>query len=166
MTTYEPPPYQPTPQAPYYPAVPRHRPFGVTLLAILEILYGILLLIASFALFGAAYLIGSQEFIDMLGPNAPQWLIDAGPVIFGAIGVVILIMAIIAFLLAWGFLKGKRWAWILGIIFTILSILGSIFSAATSLSLSGIATLGLSILIPVIVLIYLLLPSTKAWFTR
>jgi hypothetical protein len=140
---------------------------GVTILAILDILYGILLLIGSLAFVAVAFLFGSQEFIDMLGQNnVPQWLIDAGSVFFGVLGVVLLVMAIIAFLLAWGFLKGKRWAWWLGVIFAVLNILGSIVSAVGTGTLSGVATLGISILIPVIILIYLLLPTTKAWFTQ
>jgi hypothetical protein len=140
---------------------------GVTILAILDILYGILLLIGSLAFVAVAFLFGSQEFIDMLGQNnVPQWLIDAGSVFFGVLGVVLLVMAIVAFLLAWGFLKGKRWAWWLGVIFAVLNILGSIVSAVGTGTLSGVATLGISILIPVIILIYLLLPTTKAWFTQ
>ena len=132
----------------------------------MEILYGIVVLLGGLVLFGVAYLVGSQDLIDQLGPNVPQWLINAGPALFGALGLVLVIMAIIAFLLAWGFLKGKHWAWVLGIVFMVLNILGSVISAVGSGSLSGIATLGFSILIPVIILIYLLLPSTKAWFTQ
>lgn len=166
MTVSEPPPYQPPPQPAYTVAPPRHRPLGVTILAILMILYGIVVLLGALALFGVAAFIGSQQFFDMLGPNVPQWLIDAGPTIFAVLAVVLLIMALIAFLLGWGFLKGKHWAWVLGIIFTVLNILGSVVSAIFSGSLASIATLGLSILIPVIILIYLLLPNTKAWFIR
>lgn len=166
MTTSEPPPYQPVQQPPYYTAPPRHRPLGVTILAILEILYGILVLLGALGLFAVTAFIGSQQFLDMLGPNVPQWLIDAGPTVFAVLAVVLLIMALIAFLLGWGFLKGKHWAWVLGIIFTVLNILGSVVSAVFSGSLVSIATLGFSILIPVLILIYLLLPHTKAWFTR
>lgn len=162
--TYDRPP-QPV-QGPYHPPEQRQRPFGVTLLAILNILYGIVLLIGSLALFAAAFLFTSQEFIDMLGPNVPQWLIDAGPLLFGALGVMLLIMAAIAFLLAWGFLRGKRWSWWLAIIFAVLNILSSGVSAIGAGTLGGVATLGASILIPVIILVYLLLPTTKAWFTQ
>ena len=161
MTTYQPPP----PQAPYYPVPQRHRPLGVTLLAILEIFSGLLTLIAALGMFALAALTGSQEIIDAIGPEAPQWFIDSGPIVFGVIGVVFLIIALVAFLLAWGFLKGKKWAWIIGIIFAVLSILSSIGQSLLTGTLASIATLGLSILIPVIILVYLLLPNTKAWFT-
>jgi hypothetical protein len=164
MTTYQPPPYPQQPQAQYYPPV-RRRPLGVTIMAILMILYGILMVVVSLALFGLAALSSMQEIIDQLGTDIPQWLIDAAPIYFGIAGVVVLIFAIIAFLLAWGFLKGKRWAWIVGVIFVVLNIISTVISAIVTGSLAGIATLGLSILIPVIVLVYLLLPSTKAWFT-
>jgi hypothetical protein len=163
--TYDQPIPQPV-QGPYYPPVQRSRPLGVTILAILGILYGILLLIGALALLVVAFLFGSQEFIDMLGQNLPQWLINAGTLFFGVLGIVVLIMAIIAFLLAWGFLRGKRWSWWLGIIFAALNILGSVVSAVGTGTLSGVVTLGISILIPVIILIYLLLPTTKAWFTQ
>lgn len=165
MTTYEPPPYtQPPPQGAYYPPV-RRRPLGVTILAILMIIDGIFLLISSLGLFGLATLMSSQDFLDQLGQDVPQWILEMGPTLFAALGVVLLIMAIIAFFLAWGFLKGKRWAWIIGIIFVVLSIASSVVSSLASLSVAGLATMGLSILIPVLILVYLLLPTTKAWFT-
>jgi len=165
MTTYEPPPYTQQPPAQYYQPPARHRPLGVTILAILMILYGILMLIGSLALFGLAALSSMQEVIDQLGTEIPQWLIDAAPLYFGIAGVVVLIVAIVAFLLAWGFLKGKRWAWIVGVIFLVLNILGTIVSTVITGTLAGIVGLGVSILIPVLILVYLLLPSTKAWFT-
>lgn len=165
MTTYEPPPYTQQPPAQYYQPPARHRPLGVTILAILMILYGILMLVGSLALFGLAALSSMQEVIDQLGTQIPQWLIDAAPLYFGIAGVVVLIVAIVAFLLAWGFLKGKRWAWIVGVIFLVLNILGTIVSTVLTGTLAGIVGLGVSILIPVLILVYLLLPSTKAWFT-
>ncbi len=165
MTTYEPPPYaQPQPQGPYYPPA-RSRPLGVTILAILMIIEGVFLLIGSLGLFGLATLMSSQDFLDQLGQDVPGWILEMGPALFGALGVVLLIMAIVAFFLAGGFLKGKRWAWMIGVIFVILSIVSSVVSSLASLSLANLATMGLSILIPVLILVYLLLPSTKAWFT-
>jgi hypothetical protein len=143
----------------------RHRPLGVTILAILEILSGLISLIAALGMFALAALSSSQELIDAIGPDAPQWFVDSGATVFAIIGVVFLIIALVAFLLAWGFLKGKKWAWIVGIIFAVLSVLSSLGQALLTGTLASIATLGISILIPVIILVYLLLPNTKAWFT-
>lgn len=161
----QPPPYQPQ-AAPYYPAPERRRPLGVTLLAILEILSGIGMLFIALGMFALAALTSNQDFIDAIGPDVPQWIIDNGGVLFGVMGGVMLIFAFVAFLLAWGFLKGKGWARLIGIIFAVLSIISSVISGIATGSLFSIATLGFSIIIPVLILVYLLLPSTKAWFTH
>ncbi len=145
--------------APYPPQ--RSRPLGVTILAILEIIGGIFMLIAAFAMFAVGAVIDNQQFIDQLGTDVPQWFLDLGPTIFLGIGLVLLIMAIVAFILAWGFLKGKRWAWFLGVIFAVLNIISGVVSL-----ISGTPTGILSIAIPVIILIYLMMASTKAWFNR
>lgn len=81
-------------------------------------------------------------------------------------GVVILIFALVAFLLAWGFLKGKRWARTVGIIFAILQIISVVGSTLATGAISGFASLGVSIIIPILILIYLMMASTKAWFTQ
>jgi hypothetical protein len=162
MSTYQ-PPSQP---APYYPEPRRHRPIGVTILAILEILTGVLSLLASFGFFVLGAIVGSQDLKDQLGPNVPQWILDNGPVFFAGIGVLFLLFAIVAFLLAWGFLRGKSWARVVGIVFAVLNIAGSIVSALVSGNVVNIATVGFSVIIPVVILLYLMLPSTKTWFTQ
>jgi hypothetical protein len=138
----------------------------VTILAILEILGGLLSLLASFGFFVLAAIVGSQDLKNQLGPNVPQWIIDNGPTFFAGIGVVFLIFAIVAFLIAWGFLRGKRWARIVGIVFAILNIAGSLVSALVSGNVFNIATVGFSVIIPVVILLYLMMPNTKAWFTQ
>ena len=49
--------------------------------------------------------------------------------LFLILGVVLLVFAIVAFILAWGFLKGKKWAWWLGVIFSVLQIISGAFAA-------------------------------------
>lgn len=135
------------------------RPLGVTILAILEVLVGILMLISSLGMFALSAFIDDEEFLSQLGTEVPQWLLDSGPTFFIILGVVFLIFAIFTFLLAWGFLKGKKWAWWLGIILAVLQIISGVVSILTS-GISGI----ISTLIPVLILIYLIQPSVKNWF--
>jgi hypothetical protein len=162
MTTYQP---QPQP-APYYPAPKRNRPIGVTILAILEILTGLGTLLAALGMFAIAALSTNQEIIDQLGPDVPTWLIDTAPALFAALGAIFLIIAIVSFILAWGFLRGKSWARIIGIVFAVISIGMSIVSAVISFSAVGLVSLGFSVIIPVIILLYLMTANVKAWFNQ
>lgn len=162
MTTYQ-PPAQP---APYYPAPQRHRPIGVTILAILQILGGLGALLISLGMFGLAALFGTTEFLNQYGDQISQWILDLGTTFFVVMGVLFLIFAIVSFILARGFLRGKRWARIVGIILAVIEIASVIITAISSGNVLNIATVGFSALIPIIILLYLMLPSTKAWFTQ
>jgi hypothetical protein len=162
-------PYPPPPGSPYQPYPPyapyRKRPLGVTLLAILEILAGLFSLLASFGLFAIAALINVEEVRQQVSDQLPQWILDNAPVIFGVLGVVFLITAIVALVLAWGFLKGKRWARIVAIVLVVLGIINTVVQAIL-LGGTSVLTVGISIIIPVLIVIYLQMPNVKAWFTQ
>jgi len=156
----------PAQPAPYIPAQQRNRPFGVTILAILQILGGLGMLLLSLLFFGLAALFGTStmfpEFRDML----PQWFVDMGTVAFLVLAIIVLIVAIISFLLARGFLHGKRWARMVGIVLAALEIVGAVVTAVASGNVSNIASVGFTAIIPIVILLYLMLPNTKAWFTQ
>lgn len=137
----------------------KNRPLGVTILAILEVLVGILMLFLSFGMFLVSAIINDETFLTQIDVEVSQMLLDLGPMVLAIIGVVFLILAILTFVLAWGFLKGKKWAWWLGIILAVLQIISGVVSIFTS-GFSGI----ISTLIPVLILIYLIQPSVKNWF--
>ncbi len=92
------------------------RPIGITLLAVIQILIGVLGFLVSLAIIGVAALFSTVPTIGTL---------------IGSVGVVI--GGVFAFFsLIWlatgvGFLHGKGWAWTLGMIFTIISILGAAY---------------------------------------
>lgn len=142
----------------------RQRPFGVTILAILDILMGLASLVGALGMFAIAALIGSDAIREAIGNAVPQWVIDNATIIFGALGAITLLTGILAFLLAYGFLNGKRWAWVLGIAFGVFSIASSVVQSLL-LGTFNIVTVGFSILIPVLIIVYLLQPNVKAWFT-
>src|SRR2546425_11695238 len=104
------------------------RPIGITILGIIEILIGVLGLLVSIAIIGVSALFSTLPTVGTL---------------IGAVGVVI--GGVFAFFsLIWlatgvGFLHGKGWAWTLGMIFTILSILGAAYVAFTGFSQAGYA---------------------------
>jgi len=101
----------------------RHsRPAGVTILAVLEILIGIVGLLASLAIIGFSALASTIPTIGSL---------------VGTLGLVIggvaLFFSVIWLATGIGFLHGSGWAWTLGMIFSILSLLGAVGALAIGL---------------------------------
>jgi hypothetical protein len=78
-----------------------------------------------------------------------------------AIGVVLLAIAIVSFLVAYGLLKGLGWAWTVTVILSIISIVFNAISIATG----NIASI-ISIIISAIILYYLYRPHVKAYFGK
>ena len=121
------------------------RPTGVTILAILEIVSGIIAIVFG-ALFGA--LMGALGMgIDMMGKESG--------VIFGVIGVVTVSLGVISFVMAWGLLKGKSWAWTITLILTVISLI---------FDLPSMNVIGL--IIDIVILYYLFRPHVKAYFGK
>jgi hypothetical protein len=126
------------------------RPIGITLLAIIQILIGVLGLLASLAIIGVAALFSTLPTVGTL---------------LGTVGVVI--GGVFAFFsLIWlatgiGFLHGKGWAWTLGMIFTVLSILGAAYVAFI-----GIYQAGYALVFWIIMIIYLTRHHVKVFFGK
>jgi hypothetical protein len=104
------------------------RPAGVTILAILEILIGTAGLLISLAIIGLSAL---ATAIPAIGS------------IVGTIGLVIggiaLFFSIVWFATGIGFLHGRGWAWTLGMVFSVLSLLGAIVALSTGLITGAVA---------------------------
>ena len=113
------------------------KPIGIVILAVLQ------------ALSALVYLI--------LGLTVLIALLPLG--IFAILGaffsLIFLIIGIIGLILAWGLWKTKKWAWLWTLIVNILGILGGIMNP-----MANIIPLAISI----IIVIYLLLPTTRAAF--
>jgi hypothetical protein len=126
------------------------RPIGITLLAIIQILIGVLGLLASLAIIGVAALFSTLPTVGTL---------------LGTVGIVI--GGVFAFFsLIWlatgiGFLHGKGWAWTLGMIFTVLSILGAAYVAFI-----GIYQAGYALVFWIIMIIYLTRHHIKVFFGK
>ncbi len=103
------------------------RPTGITILAVLEILIGVIGLLASLAIIGLSALAATLPSIGLL---------------VGTIGLVIsgvfLFFSLVWLATGFGFLHGKGWSWTLGMIFSILSILGAVGALTAGLITGGI----------------------------
>lgn len=153
----------------------RKRPIGVTIIAILTIIGGILLLFAGITLVTLAPIISQINVVDnnntsnssitlningtnVTIPNNTLFILGGFMGVFGGVFIVI---GIASFVVAWGLLKGKVWAWIVTIIITIISIVLNIISiiAGSIESIVGLIING-------IIIYYLYRPSVKSYFGR
>ena len=106
------------------------RPVGITILAVLEILIGIVGFLASLAIIGLSALLSTLPRVgSLLGT-------------FGLIiGAAVLFFSIIWLATGAGFLHGRGWSWTLGMIFSVLSLLGAIGALTIGLITGGVGGL-------------------------
>ena len=125
------------------------RPTGVTIIAILDVLGGLFFCVIGGLLLLAAALLG-----NVISEYLPAYITGG---VIGAIGGFMMIIGVINFVIAYGFWNGRGWAWTLGAIFSVLSIIIGIISLP-----GGIP----GIIIYAIVLYYLTRPYVKRFFGK
>jgi hypothetical protein len=126
------------------------RPIGITILGIIEILIGVLGFLVSVAMIGVSALFSTIPRVGTL---------------IGTVGVVIggvfLFFSLVWLATGVGFLHGRGWAWTLGMIFTVLSILG-----AALVAFSGLYQAGYALGFWVLMILYLTRSRVKAFFGK
>jgi hypothetical protein len=161
------------------------RPFGVTIVAILAIIDGIILLSAGIlSIYIVTTLVNqvtetldenltailgnlSSEFGDNLTggiqtssqfPGSLENSLVTAALVASAVGIAI---GIAFFVLAWGLFTGKKWAWIITVILAIISVVFSIFALVGG----GFINI-INIIIGGVILYYLYRPNVKAYFGK
>ena len=151
------------------------RPIGVTIIAILAIIGGILLLFGGIAFVALAPILSQINMNDnnttsnssiSLNINGTDVTIPKNTIFIfggflGVIGVMLIVIGIASFVVAWGLLTGKGWAWIVTIIIAIISIILNII-----LIVSGSYESIIGLIIDGIIIYYLYRPSVKSYFGR
>ena len=150
---------------------PKSRPTGVTIIAILNIIGGIIMLLIGLgvAIAGAIIpFVPQSELQQQQQQNLTTDDIDLSqvpPSFLGggilAIGGIVIAIGILSFVVAYGLLKGRRWAWTLTVILSIISIV----LAAISIAAGSVPSI-ISIIISGIILYYLYRPHVKAYFGK
>jgi hypothetical protein len=154
------------------------RPLGVTIIAILQIIGGVIMLIFGIGLIILGAVVPTLppsvfNQTDIQGnltaaqipippsdsPMAVQTFLGGLGIAFG---VVLVAIAIVSFVVAYGLLKGKGWAWTVAIILSIISIVWNAITLVTAANFGGI----ISIIISGIILYYLFRPHVKAYFGK
>ena len=116
------------------------RPIGVTIFAILSMIIGLLSILSG---------------IDTISNLESE---------IGLIGILILIIGFMALPSGYGLLKGKRWAWTLSIGVAIVNIMRNIVELV--LETLDTTTAIITIIIWVLIIAYLMKPSTKAFCSK
>ena len=152
----------------------KHRPTGVTIIAILTIIEGILLVLAGISL------VAIGGFISTSSTSTSHTISQFLGVIAAAIGGVLLVIGIGYLVMFYGLLKGKTWAWTITVILLLIGIaiqiismaIGGILTASagnstsTNESLSEIIGTIIGLAINIIILYYLYRPHVKAFFGK
>jgi hypothetical protein len=134
------------------------RPTGVTIIAILNIIGGIIMLIGGIAAAAVGAVLPSLPISESDLSGVPPMFLGAGAI---AIGVILIIIGILSFVVAYGLLKGMGWAWTLTLVLSIISIVLNAISIASG-NFGGI----ISIIISAIIVYYLYRPHVKAFFGK
>lgn len=129
----------------------RQRPGGVTLLATLQILLGILFFFGAFALTVAGF--GLPEVF----PHVRLF-----PVRLFVVAIVLFVLAAIELGLAFGVWSGIGWAWGSSLAFAVLGVVFFVFSLFLRPGLGEIVAL----IIDLLVLYYLMQPKVQAYFGK
>lgn len=135
----------------------KERPVGISILAVAYILLAILSLVWSGIVFGVGGL--TSLFGGLFGAQN----MAAFGASSGWSGFVGIIAAIFQFIIAFGLLALKRWSWFLALIgvgITVIQGIIGVFSGGPFAFMCGI----LGLIVPVIILVYLLLSSTRQAF--
>ncbi len=144
------------------------RPTGVTVLAVLSILAGIVFLIGGVGAIALGVVIGTyagSQITSSLATAGYSGLASLGAgtiaAILTVIGAVVLILGILYLAVGVGFLGGKGWAWTLGMIGFIIGIVLNIVQIAF-----GAYTNAIGLIIGIFIVYYLTRPHVKGFFGK
>lgn len=130
------------------------RPVGITLLGILQVLLGIAALTIGLSFLGAAdQIIGGLPGPQGIPPER-SWAVG--------IGWALVLLGLLAWVYAYGLFKLKPWAWWVTLVPQVLSMVGTLFAAATGQA--GSPQLLFSLILPLGIVYYLFRPEVKQAF--
>jgi len=155
------------------------RPLGVTVIAILIVIGGIMSLFGGISLvIVGAFL--STAFTDV--STSSPFIGSFFGILSAALGAVLLVVGIGYIIMSYGLLKGKGWAWTITIILTLIGVAINIISAITggvsnmstinnmnddaNSFIYGIVGSAIGIAISVVIIYYLYRPHVKLFFGK
>lgn len=131
------------------------RPLGVTVLAVLELLFGVIATALGGIFVAGSQMVASAASLAGLGSVSASTL-GTFVEVFGG---VLVIGGLAGIVIGWGFWTGKNWARIIAMILNVVGAAGGLL-----ILVIGVGTGLILLLIDVAILWYLLRPSVKAYF--
>ena len=135
------------------------RPTGITILAILAIVGGVLSLFGALALIAAGALVAGGT----LAANGTTYPASAAGALY-ALGVIFLVLGVLDIVVGIGFFRLSPWAWMLGIILQGVGLVLAI--AEIALKYSSLNSEILGMIVSAGILVYLLTPGVRQAFGR
>ena len=132
------------------------RPVGITLLGILQVLFGAVALIIGLGLLAFTDAIVGHFATAPAIPLERSWVTG--------IGWALIPLALLAWAYAYGLFKLKAWAWWATLIPQVLSLMGTLLAASTGQA--GPLQLLFSLILPLAIVYYLFQPEVKQAFFR
>ncbi|MDQ3839716.1 MAG: hypothetical protein M3297_10650 [Thermoproteota archaeon] len=166
-----------------------HRPTGVTIIAILTIIIGIIAIFGGIsivvigAFLSAAPISLTESNNTTITDNVSPQVVQFFGIIAAVVGSILLAIGIGYIVMSYGLLRAKGWAWTITIILVIIGIgiqvlsavTGPVFNAsfvrtsdvdATNSLISGIVGSVIGIAISILILYYLYRPNVKSYFGK
>jgi hypothetical protein len=126
------------------------RPTGITIIAILQFIFGVLAVLGGLAI--AA--IGGLGVFASLGFPILSSLVTA-------LGGILVVFGLLALVVGWGMWTGKGWAWTLAVVLLALGVLLNLVSL-----IAGSPASAAGLIIDAVILWYMFRPHIKAYFGR
>jgi hypothetical protein len=128
------------------------RPTGVTILAILAVIGGVLPILVGLTLlgFGGVVYLGDTS-VEGSAASVVAWLI--------------VLIGVASLIIAWGFWTLKSWAWLIGVILYAIEIVNVIVAYFTVTDSNIVSTIIL-LIVPGLILYYLFRPGVRVAFGR
>lgn len=158
----------------------RNRPNGVRILGIFGIVVGsfsIILGIGMVLLGWSINLISETDISDTLEEEFPDGNITDNATAFSEakkifesifiLGIILIPYGIAGIIVSWFLLNGKGWAWIGAVIYTIISIIITVFTIVSFPFQTDASSIGINIvsfIIPGVILWYLYRPNVRCYF--
>ena len=156
----------------------RHRPTGVTILGVLFVIAGAFSLLGGIATLVAIPFVGNVnpnaindelqlngQQQSLLTPSEQTALAQGSGSILTVLGAFLIPLGIASLVVAYGLFKGKRWAWYVAVVLSIIGLVVNVISLVTS-NMGAIAGALVGIAINGIVLYYLSRRNVKEYFGK
>ena len=147
---------------------PMKRPTGVTVLGVLAVLSGLAGIAFGAVLLAASLAVGTitsslNSYLTSQGYSNLSPYVTASTVatVLGILGVFSLLVGIFWLIEGWGAMGGKGWAWTLGIIIFVLSIISNLIQVVF-----GNYSSAIGVIIDLGIIYYITRPHVKAFFGK